>query len=178
MTRWLEPEFADSFPVAALMKWRHPDNWIRIHSLPESQRWPTNDSERRVILERYASFGTAILGSSAPCYLIIARVEPKDLEIRCSDSFDWTPLRKVHEADEDYWHARQTEITWQPTVLRDLLLDIAEDRDYAVIFLSKTSDGIFAPYDGGADGFVLDGGMRHRLHDEFEPWLSPREDGL
>src|SRR5215212_4038635 len=67
ITRWLQPDFDDSFPVACIMKHRLPKYWIRIHSLSGSKRYPESNSDRKIVLERYALFGTAILGEQAPC---------------------------------------------------------------------------------------------------------------
>jgi len=45
-------------------------------------------------------------------------------------------------------------------------------------FLSKTTDAIFAPYDGGADGFSLDAPTMLRLSKEFQSWRSAHPRGL
>jgi hypothetical protein len=55
---------------------------------------------------------------------------------------------------------------------------IAEDKVRSFAFLSKTTDAIFIPYDGGADGFSLDAATMLRLTKEFETWRSAHPLGL
>jgi hypothetical protein len=177
MTRWLQPEYLDSFPLSFLMRERFPKYWLRIHSLPESKRYPEDEAEREIVLQRYASFGTALLGDQAPCLIVRARFATEDLDSKFRGSLSWSRLHKIEEED-DFWCSWVAEISWRPETLRDLLIAIAEDRDSHVLFVSKLSDSIFAPYDGGADGFSFDSGLITRFKQEFQPWLSARADGL
>ncbi len=177
MTRWLQPEYLDSFPLSFLMRQRFPEYWLRIHSLPESKRYPEDEAEREIVLERYASFGTALLGDKTPCLIIRARFATEYLGSELQRSLSWSRLHKIEE-EEDFWCSWVAEISWRPDAIRDLLIDIAEDRDSHVLFVSKLSDAVFAPYDGGADGFSFDSGMIARLKQEFAPWRSARADGL
>jgi hypothetical protein len=180
MTRWLQADYHDTFPLSHLMRKRYASLWMRIHSLPESKRYPENDQEREAIFQRYSSFGSALLGFSAPCLMIrslFATEKPGDNFER---SLSWSHLRKIQDAENDevYWYSWVTDVIWQPDTFRTLLSNIAEDRDKHVIFVSKASDSIFAPYDGGADGFSFDLKLISRLKQEFQPWLPSRTDGL
>jgi len=178
MNRWLQPEFKDAFPVACIMKHRLPHLWMRIHSLPASKRYPETEEERNVVLERYASFGTALLGDEAACYIVRSRMNQKVLDPEFRGSFAWTALPRVDESDEDYWSSWYSETIWRPEEFRSSLLAIAEERDWGVSFVSKATGSVFAPYDGGADGFSFDSGLLTRLKQEFQPWLSARDDSL
>jgi hypothetical protein len=178
MNRWLQPEFKDAFPVACIMKHRLPQLWVRVHSLPESKRYPETEEERSIVMERYASFGTALLGDQSACYIVRSRMNEEELEPKYRGSFTWSSLPKVDESDEDFWSSWYAETMWRPEEFRTLLLDVAEERDWGVSFVSKVSGSIFAPYDGGADGFSFDPGLLSRLKHEFQPWLSARDDGL
>jgi len=184
MNSWLEPEFKDVFPVACIMKHRLPDLWMRVHSLPESKRYPETDEEREIVIERYAQFGTALLGAQMPCYIVRSQFHDAVLDPKRFGSLAWVPLPAVRESEEeeepngDIWRSWCAETSWQPDVFRALLLDIAEERDSGVSFVSKASENMFAPYDGGADGFSFDSRLLERLKHEFHPWRSPRDDGL
>ncbi len=177
MSRWLQPEYLDSFPLSFLMRQRFPQYWLRIHSLPDSKRHPEDEGEREVVLQRYASFGTALLRDQAPCFIVRARFATEELSSEFQSSLRWSQLHKIEE-EEDFWCSWIAETSWRPETLRDLFIDIAEDRDSHVMFVSKLSDSIFAPYDGGADGFSFDSGMITQLKQEFAPWRSARSDGL
>jgi hypothetical protein len=178
MTRWIQPEYQNAFPLAFIMRQRFPDLWLRIHSLPESKRYPDSEEERAIILKRYTSFGTALLGKGSPCFIIRARMNATEPDEAWRGSFSWTHLQRVEESDEDFWFSWRTDTVWQPEAFRDLLLDIADDRERQVLFLSKTTDCVFAPYDGGADGFSHNAALIRRLREEFSPWRSQRTDGL
>jgi len=160
------------------MKHRLPHLWLRIHSLPDSKRYPDTENERNEVMARYASFGTALLGDQAPCYIVRSRMNEEALDPKYRGSLTWRALPRVDESDEDYWSSWCAETIWHPEEFHALLIDVAEDRDWGVSFVSKISDSIFAPYGGGADGFSLDSGLLSRLKLEFKPWLSLRNDGL
>lgn len=177
-SRWLQPEFADSFPVASVMKHRLPKMWMRIHVLPESKRYPENDDERSIISDRYARFGNALIGEGEPCTLVRSRMNVAEPEAKYQAGLTWSSLHEIREDEEDTWYSWAAETTWRSGAFRDLLLDVAEDRDWGVLFISEASGNIFAPYDGGADGFSFDSDLLARLKTEFQPWLSSREDGL
>ena len=178
MTPWLHHDFSDAFPVACVMRHRLPHLWLRVHSLPDSKRYPETEEERDVVMARYASFGTALLGVKAPCYIVRSQMNEDTLDSKYWGSFAWTKLPRVDESDEDYWSSWCADAIWCPEEFRVLLADVAEDRDWGVAFVSKVSNSIFAPYDGGSDGFSLDPGLLSRLKVEFQPWLSARSDGL
>ncbi len=178
MNRWLQPEFKNAFPVACIMKHRLSYLWMRVHSLPESKRYPETQEEKNMVLERYASFGTALLGDQGACYIVRSRMNEENLDPKYRGSFTWASLPRVDESDEDCWFSWCAETIWCPGEFCTLLLDVAEERDWGVSFVSKASGSIFAPYAGGSDGFSFDSGLLARLKHEFQPWLSSRDDGL
>ena len=183
MKRWLHTEFQDTFPVACIMKHRLPRLWMRVHSLPNSKRYPESDEERDIIFSRYALFGTALLGVKTPCYIVRSQFHDAELDAKARGSLDWEPLPAVRESEDEepdggVWHSWCAEVVWQPNRFRGLLLDVAEEQDSGVSFVAKSSGNMFAPYDGGSDGFSFDLALLKRLKHEFEPWLSPRDDGL
>ena len=163
------------------MRVHYPQLWMRVHSLPDSKRYPESQEERDEIFRRYSAFGTALLGNEAPCLFVRSRFATEELGAEFDPRLSWSRLYKIQEEGgeaNDYWCSWAAEVRWAPHDLRGLLMDIAEDRDAHVLFISNESDSIFAPYDGGADGFSFDSGLIDRLKNEFQPWRSARTDGL
>ncbi len=176
-SRWFQQPFCQTFPVAHLMRAAFPEHWLRIHSLPESKRYPEDDAEREIIFARYSNFGSALLGENAPCLLIQS----------CFNGFprpglmpelDWKQIHRVGDDEDDSWNSWVASTLWQPANFKELLLDIAEEREAKISFLSTQTDCIFSPYDGGADGFSFDTSLLKRLFEEFAPWRSSLPSGL
>jgi len=170
--------------MAHLMRQAFPESWLRIHSLPESKRYPEDDAERQIVFDRYSRFGSALLGESAPCFIIQSRFLgfPRSSEIM--PELDWTPIHRVgdenqdEEEIEDVWDSWMAHTIWKPSAFRSLLSQIADDKEGHITFLSEVTDCVFIPYDGGADGFSFDTTLLRRLSDEFAPWLSAHPQGL
>lgn len=180
MTRWLQPEFKRAFPVAHLLRTYHSQLWFRVHSLPESKRYAESTAEREIVFQRYRAFGTALLGANSTCLAIRSRPDPLDQSdpfASCADhGSTWNPfLDLTHEGE--VWHSQVAEVRWEPQKLRPLLTAIAEDREGLILFLAPGIDTIFAPYDGGADGFSFDPQIREQLKREFHTWRSPQPSG-
>ncbi len=180
-SRWFQNPYRQVFPLAYLLRDAFPETWMRIHSLPESQRYATNNRERKIILDRYSRFGTALLGERASCLML--RPIRRDFEfspLEWLPHAKWTPVHSVESRDDEreVWNAFATPVSWNPAALRELLLAIANWETGFIIFLSKETDCIFAPYDGGADGFSFDAAFLRRMRDEFSPWRSNHPSGL
>jgi hypothetical protein len=155
-----------------------PHAWLRIHSLPGSKRYATNDLERQVVFERYRRFGSALLGDSAPCAVIHSRLDESEPDADWLSELEWVSLKRTVENQDEVWESWVAHTTWKPDAFRTLLMGIADDKVRSFAFLSKTTEAIFIPYDGGADGFSLDPAMIRRLSKEFQSWRSAHPTGL
>ena len=192
-SHWFQQPFCQTFPMAHLMREAFPQHWIRIHSLPESKRYPESDGERQIIFERYSEFGSLLLGKGAPCLIIRSQFVrlPSDAKslpeldwVRADrppelmPELDWAPIHRVRDEEDEAWDSWVAHTTWDATAFRALLSEIAEDRRAHIAFLSEVTDCIFIPYDGGADGFSFDTTLLQRLSQEFAPWRSALASGL
>lgn len=181
-SRW-EMWHPEAVPVGWIL--RHDlDRWLRIHSLPESKRYPDTDAERQRLLERHNTVADAILGDD-PCVLLgfdyHGRYQlPLDHRLR-----PWLPdappvMRLAPEEDDD--DAEPTSIfagylTWCPGAIDELLLEVAEDR-LALLLLNWNSGAVYAPYDGGADLIWATETERNAARARYASWLSQGETGL
>jgi hypothetical protein len=64
--RW----YPDAAPFGHELRHAYPDQWLRIHNLPLSKRWPETAAERQEVLLRQNAVATDVLGTSAACWLI------------------------------------------------------------------------------------------------------------
>lgn len=176
-SRWFHHPFCEAFPLAHLMRAAFPKYWLRIHSLPESKRYPESDAEREIVFERHSRFGSALLGERTPCLVIQSRRNgfPRSAELMPESA--WTPIHRVGK-DEDAWDSWMAHATWEAPTFRTLLLAIAEDREAHIAFVSESTDCVFIPYDGGADGFSFDKALVRRLSEELAPWRSAHPLGI
>lgn len=53
LNKFWTDEFGDNLPVASELKWKFEQRWFRIHTLPDSKRYPDNESEYDEILRRH-----------------------------------------------------------------------------------------------------------------------------
>lgn len=160
------------------MRAAFPEYWLRIHSLPESKRYPETDAERETVFDRHSRFGSALLGESAPCLVIQSRFKGFPRSAELMPELVWTPIHRVVEDEDDGWDSWAAHTTWDAAAFRTLLLAIADDQEAHIAFLSEETECVFIPYDGGADGFSFDTALLRRLSDEFAPWRSAHPLGL
>lgn len=182
--RWFELPYRTAFPIAHLMRRAFPQQWLRIHALPESKRYAESDEERAIIHERYARFGTALLGQRAPCLIIrsLYVIRTSDDDVCSGEDFlrddvwlsgaPWSPIHRVFGPEGDAWDSWTAPATWDPDAFRALLRAIADDEVAHVAFVSQSTGAAFAPYDGGADGFSFDAVLLDRLAETFAAWRS------
>ena len=152
--------------------------WLRIHSLPESKRYPETDAERETVFKRYSRFGSALLGEHAQCLVIRSSFNGAPLNPEWMPDLAWTPTHRVFEDTDNIWDSWMAHTTWDAEIFRELLLAIADDRERHVALLSLATDCVFVPYDGGADGFSFDTDLLRRISDEVAPWRSAHPRGL
>jgi hypothetical protein len=175
---WLCEPYSQAFPLSHLLRAMAPHAWMRIHSLPESKRYASNDLEREVVFERYRRFGSALLGEGSPCSVIQARLNQATPDSDWLPKLDWKPLYQNVETEDEVWSSWIAPTSWKPDEFRSLLMAIADDKVRAFAFLSATTDAVFIPYDGGADGFSLDQLALQQLSSNFRSWSSKHPAGL
>lgn len=63
---WWQSHYGAAIPIAHRLRFQVPDRWFRIHSLPQSKRYPQKPSEYSGLLARHNTVATDILGSQKP----------------------------------------------------------------------------------------------------------------
>ena len=80
--------YGDESPISYLLREQMPNQWFRVHSLPQSKRYAENEGEAREIMRRHNSVASEVLGENAPCIIFFpGYVEHVDPNLFAE--FDW-----------------------------------------------------------------------------------------
>jgi hypothetical protein len=173
--------FQGALPAGFLLRQHFPDCWLRIHSLPESKRYPSCATEYEEILNRHNTVAAYVLGEGSKCSLFIARF---------GENREWSDATFLPLVGEMPRHAIASEdpdepiqffglqVTWHWSVFDKLICAAADDQTGPILFANTATQTIYAPYDGGADLFFSSPSAIAVAKSKFRPWLSAREDGL
>ncbi len=182
--RWWSERYGEAEPLGHRLRIAFSDRWFRIHSLPNSKRYPANAYELEQLLERQDAVARAVLTSE--CRLIVPRYELS--KVGATGFFESTPGRRfecVHAmrqsdrgpdelVDISFWSTR---CRWDANAERAALVAIAKDA-FRALWMDAGSGEVFAPYDGGVDIIASNSARRDGLKARFSDWHSPRADGL
>ena len=156
---------------------------VRIHSLPESKRYPENRQETQIILDRANILLQEIIGDESPFWLVSSRPKAHKSIIenmtehrfsiekfKLVKDFTWVDLKEDIE-DQLPW---QTYTRYFEKISNDFdntFLKIADEEDWATLFINAQNGDILAPYDGGFDLIVNDTNKRLNLEKKYKGWL-------
>ena len=184
--------FPGAVPLGYLFRHYFPGRWVRFHSLPQSRRYPENEADWAMLLDRQNTILEAVIGRPAPVALVTgyyAWAESVGVENLLAETalhrFDYTALPPValESVDPeqyqpgDRYHPLFARVYWQRGAFDDVLREVAEDA-VRCFWVSPEQQCLIAPYDGGLDVIVRDTPSRDALKARFRAWLSGREDGL
>jgi hypothetical protein len=185
-------KYPQTIPIPHLFKHDYPERWFRIHSLPESKRYPDNDKEWEILYTRQNTIITDLLGDNSKILIVsgdhyhegyteLHKIE----DVESIKQFLFIPLdhidlykisREHYEPGQVYRPIFCNEV-WKRNKFNGILKDIAEDQLRA-FFISIDHDTIVAPYDGGIDFVLKDSATRDSYKNKYQDWLSHRDDGL
>jgi hypothetical protein len=183
-TYW-QQQYPDMWPLAYNFKELYKRRWVRFHSLPESKRYPENEAEYDIILERHNSV-IDYLNSSQPNTLLLISSEWDGLAIPNRfrshllkldpNAICWKSLAmSTLHGDEDnstYQHLYVSEWTWRKGVFDPVLRLVANDVVANVMIVNISGKWLYHPYDGGADIILASSEARDILRDKYKLWLS------
>jgi hypothetical protein len=188
MTDEFQRYWKDNFPcppVSYLFKSFMADRWLRIHSLPESKRYPENEAEAAEILRRQKIVLDELIGRTDECFFVgIAFGEYPSREYRqiVPDLKRFLTTRTVpvfyREIDgeedcepDDAFFVEFGKSTVDRDRLSTVLLAIAEETLSQFFILNPKSNRIFAPYDGGVDLILENADSRDEFEKKYAEWL-------
>lgn len=170
-------EFVNCYPIAFLMREQNLDWWFRIHSLPESTRYPECEADWSTLHHRHRSLADRVLCIKSRCRITYAQFSGFPLPRTKLPPLDWRPMRRIESGGDelDTWVATEP---WDYDYFRPWLEARAQDAIAFIGFHSLTTDSLYMPYDGGADVFSLDPFFLGDIRATFSEWKSPLESGL
>ncbi|WP_018628488.1 DUF3885 domain-containing protein [Niabella aurantiaca] len=184
--------YPGTIPISHCFKYDFPERWLRIHSLPESKRYPETQEEWEILLSRQNKIINDLLGYKTTILVVIGEYffegqEPYDIlesEYSLEDcslvSLNPIDLHKLWPDEHDkgqLFIAKFCQQVWIPKRFDKLLKDIAQYYLRA-FFVSLENKYIIAPYDGGMDIILNDTKTRDHYKEKYKLWLSPRSDGF
>lgn len=184
--------YPKAIPISHSFRHDYNDRWFRIHSLPESKRYPNSDSDWEILLNRQNLIITDILGDNAKIVIVTGLYHHVDLgepdpinNVNSIEQFqfidlgniDLHKLRPEEYEQGDIYKPMFCEAVWHKDKYDNVLRDIAQD-NVRMFFISLDQDVVVAPYDGGIDLILKDIETRDKYKIKYGDWLSDREDGL
>lgn len=183
---WSE-NFDGLAPLAYELKHQLRDRWVRFHSLPESKRYPENESEYAEALSRYNKILKEHFGINAKLYVVIPEYSvsktpfkpEKKLRKMFRNAEYWQTVDRHEEFGEEfYWHFHVASLNYSGYELNALLRLIANDEVTNCFVVAENSSSLFHPYDGGSDNILSSGEERNRFKEKFSNWLSSHPEGF
>lgn len=181
--------YRNSTPVGYMLREKHVDRWLRIHSLEGGKRYADNDVEKKELLYRHLKTAQHVLGSDSLTLFVSCYSEKSDkLDVLYDNpywikNFDFSLFQTIDisEDDEDpyYMFSFVAEFSWDCGIFEEIVSDVADENvSSRVAFFSEKTKGIYAPYDGGADLFFIDKSKKKEAKSLLSNWLSEHESGL
>lgn len=176
-------------PVGYLFKHKYPELWFRIHTLPESKRYPANRDEYQEIIRRHNTLCLDLFSKSESIYLLLTQssitkkaISPKYINRKQFSVYHMISL-SMQDIDPDndpgfFYHIWSFYFHWEPGFLDGLFKKVADDEIYNLILVDTHSHHLYYPYDGGADILLASSAERDSYKIKYRTWLSAREDGL
>lgn len=180
-----EQQYPKSAPIGSWLIGAYRERWLRIHTLPDSKRYPETKQEYAEVLKRHNTVLSDLLGGNNRYALVTTGYSPSPEPVRSypeleSLAGDSQAAFSVPMPDEvpNYWHFFVGERIWGDRSVDDLLLLIADDVVRDVLFVGIDRSAIYQPYDGGGDIIAPSRHMRNSLRIKYSAWLSKHPGGL
>lgn len=165
--------FPEVLPINHQFKSKLSARWVRIHSLPDAQRYPKSPADWDMLLTRQNAVINHLVLKDAPITWVWNRLAPD------SPLFSQVALVRIglvraaeDEVACDCWLLNGV---WQRGACDAFLTMIADEQMRAFII---APDCLISPYDGGMDIILKDSFAVESFKRHFADWMSRREDGL
>lgn len=170
------------------------ENFVRIHSLPESKQYPENIVDIEELLKRQNLLISDLIGDNNDYYLVVAdfvgnlkKTQKKLLVEKYSNYLDIASFELFFEVDlvqalPEYYELNidgsslgltlaVAEKKWEKNSIDQLLIAVAEDIFDNLLIISKEKKIILAPYDGGIDVVLENKKSVKNFLEKYQDWL-------
>lgn len=182
--------YPDCPPVGYLLRTAFPKRWVRFHSLPESKRYPEDESEYAEVLRRHNTILGELARPGEQVVLLTTGYSETPVPVRSypelseliPDLVSWRTVA-MHELEDDlsrpnYWHSFISEHTWRSGFFDPIVRLVANDCVANVLMIAPDCRWTLHPYDGGMDVILDTKESRDRLRAKHRAWLSAHPKGL
>lgn len=189
-----ERSFPLAPPVGYRMREMCPARWLRIHSLPESKRYPEDESEYAELLGRHNAVASELFGEGAPVVLVCHTYvwpgeEPTRVPPELAAALGAAPefLRRVDPrelhpqadpADEAAVELWAILAVWHRGAFDPMIRRVADEGEPSFVLSTPDAERAYAPYDGGADLFLERPAVRDQWKHRYGAWLAAHPSGL
>jgi len=187
-SKWWEENFGLFIPRGLVLSHHFPDQWTRIHSLPDSKRYADSKNEYDILLQRHNELTDYLFQAGEECILI--KFTGYDNEDPCLSkptlynlhfSNEYSVLGQypgeIPTEDDDIYSVWYANLTWKPSFFNKLVKDVTDEKEWNIAIVSLDSRNLYYLYDGGADVLTFNC-SKETLRHQFSNWLSDRPDGL
>ena len=189
LDEWNE-RFPNCEPIAYEMKRIFRQRWVRFHSLPNSKRYPEDESEYETLLYRHNCILGELVGTERAVVLLTTGYSESSSPVRTypelnaldPDAKPWQSMPMHHDdqepTDPNYWHVFASVWEWQSGMFDPIIRLVADHTVANVMIVHPGCRWLLHPYDGGMDVILQSPAVRGRLRAAHRDWLSSRADGL
>ena len=177
MSAFDNERFSAIYPVSFIMRKAIANSWFRIHSLPESKRYPEYEAEWDILLQRHRAVADVVLTEGSRCRVHYTLFDESGFTEDLPPSLVWSPIRAHRCEADEIVYTQTAETTWRFDTFLPWIKRRSDDDLGWISFHSLNTDAIYSPYDGGADIFSLDATFIARIRDTFFAWRSPHPTG-
>lgn len=180
--------YNQTIPLNYLFKEVYHERWLRIHSLPQSKRYPDNDIEMNIILQRQNQIISDLYSENEEIYLVMTNIIHKNEKHELINFYPNLNFERSYSIElegyfsNDFNNDEVLDIfvckkNWNLNSYDEILKDIANDIS-RVFFISLKNQIIVSPYDGGVD-IILNSEIDTIIFKEkYKKWISNRIDEL
>lgn len=185
---WWNKNFGLYAPRGHILRSHQYGHWTRIHSLPESKRYPDTPREYDILLQRHNELADFLFQPGETCILFKSNYfcpEDNEQERPVLDGVIFSTEHiilpqypgEIPIEQDDLYSIWCAQITWKPSFFSSLVRAVADEEIVGVTIVSMVTRNVYCPYDGGADVFTFDS-PPVVVREQFSSWLSGRSDGL
>ena len=158
------------------------ENWVRMHTLDGTARYPESGEELEVVLQRYNESLTAITPANQQVVLLTSQWTnaPEPDGVVGSDYWR-TILENPEEEDPEfktYRHIFLTMHIWHEGIFNDLLTKIAKGAIAGTVIVPTDFAWTYFPYDGGADIVFSSKSACDHFRNTHKELVSSEQSGL